>query len=95
MTGKPQAVDVTGLVPSIAPFWKLMRWDGPDDLCEAEREEAAAAGVTDLDDFGAGLCFYNEADALKVAEAMAVTFGLTFGVMGSHGSGRLVDPPEA
>jgi hypothetical protein len=82
-----------------APFWMLTRWEGDNDLCEAEREEAAAAGVTDFDDAGFGLAFNRKEDADKVAVAMAARFSQPFGVYGPGEDGKdgvwLALPPRA
>jgi hypothetical protein len=66
------------------PFWMLVRWEGKEDLCDAEREEAAKLGITDFDDFGLGLCYNRKEDAEKIAAAMTHRFGITFGI----------DPPK-
>jgi hypothetical protein len=68
---------------SPSQFWMLVRWGGPKDIREAECEEAAAAGVTDFDNDGMGLCYNRKDDADAVARRMAVRFGIEFDIWGA------------
>ena len=78
-------IDITHLFPT-SPSWMLTRHGAVQDVTAEEREEAAAAGVTDFDDFGIGLSYNRIEDATAVAERMANRFGEPFGVYGGHDS---------
>jgi hypothetical protein len=74
-----------------SPFWQLTRWfTHPENVVDAEREEASAAGVTDFDDFGIGLAYNRQSDAETVAKAMAKRFNQPFGVYGGVGEPTIV-----
>lgn len=83
-------IDATNMLPPPAPSWMIGRWDRLNESFErAEREEVAAAGVTDFDDFGDGrLCFNGFEDASTVAQRLADGFCMTFGVFGSDDAGK-------
>jgi hypothetical protein len=66
----------------LPPFYVLARWSGPEDLRDAEREEAAAAGVTAHNAFSMGLAYNSRRDAEKVARCLAHRFGVPIGIVG-------------
>jgi hypothetical protein len=70
-------------LPPPATFYRLTRHAGADDLTTIERQIAAELGITDFDDFGAGLCFNRYGDARLMAQAMAARLDRTFCVVRS------------
>lgn len=70
-------IDLTHLSPA-RQSWMLTRFSSTQDVTAEEREEAAAAGVTDFDDFGFGLFYNRIEDATAVAKRMANRFGEPF-----------------
>jgi hypothetical protein len=81
------------------PSWLITRWDRRDaDFSTAEREEVAAAGVTDFDDFGCGISYNRKKDADKIAMRLADRFCIAFGVYGPDDKGEdgiwLAPPPQ-
>lgn len=66
-------------------FWMLTRGSAAvQDVDAAEREEAAAAGVTEFDNFAFALTYHRVEDATAVAKRLARRFGEPFHVYGGR-----------